>query len=215
MSAQFIRKKNRLPFKNLYAAYNSFFITLCVAKRVEIFGMNLNGEMQDYFVNVQNRKNDSNDTANHNGDAVVASTEITKLCETSLLNIRNLYDNIEIGCWVIMPNHIHCVLHFVDIPQSKVTRRESNMGDVIKSFKLHFQKSLVEATTVSPLLQSYVREMGVNTYKIWQKSFYDHIIRDENDLHRIEEYMYNNPLQWEIDIFNPKNEDKYQKWQSG
>ena len=59
-------------------------------------------------------------------------------------------------------------------------------------------------STTKDLIQKY------NT--IWQKSFYDHVIRGEKDLQRIQEYIYSNPLQWELDILNPKNEDKYQKW---
>ena len=41
--------------------------------------------------------------------------------------------------------------------------------------------------------------------KIWQKSFYDHVIRNDRDLQRIEEYIYNNPMTWEVDSLNPGN----------
>jgi REP element-mobilizing transposase RayT len=52
----------------------------------------------------------------------------------------------------------------------------------------------------------------INSYHtIWQKSFYDHIIRDEKDLQRIREYIYNNPLKWELDILNPKNDEQFRK----
>jgi REP element-mobilizing transposase RayT len=43
---------------------------------------------------------------------------------------------------------------------------------------------------------------------VWQKSFYDHIIRDGDDLERIREYITNNPLKWELDTLNPINEIK-------
>ena len=46
----------------------------------------------------------------------------------------------------------------------------------------------------------------------WQKSFYDHVVRSEQDLHRIQEYIYNNPLNWELDLLNPKNNDKFEMW---
>lgn len=38
----------------------------------------------------------------------------------------------------------------------------------------------------------------------WQKSYYDHVIRDEKDLHRVREYILKNPANWEIDRLNPK-----------
>jgi hypothetical protein len=40
---------------------------------------------------------------------------------------------------------------------------------------------------------------------IWQKSFYDHVIRDETGLDRIREYVVYNPLNWHLDSLNPKN----------
>ena len=39
----------------------------------------------------------------------------------------------------------------------------------------------------------------------WQKSFYDHVIRDDEDLHRVRTYIQNNPLNWELDEDNPDN----------
>ena len=39
--------------------------------------------------------------------------------------------------------------------------------------------------------------------KLWQRNFYEHIIRDENNLKRIREYIINNPLKWELDNENP------------
>ena len=42
-----------------------------------------------------------------------------------------------------------------------------------------------------------------NTF--WQKSFYDHIIRNNTDLLRIQEYIINNPINWELDTLNPNN----------
>ena len=41
--------------------------------------------------------------------------------------------------------------------------------------------------------------------KLWQRSFHDHIIRNDNDLTRIREYIKNNPLKWHLDRENPQN----------
>ncbi len=40
--------------------------------------------------------------------------------------------------------------------------------------------------------------------KLWQRSFYDHVIRSEEDLNRIREYIRNNPLKWAFDTYNPE-----------
>ena len=41
--------------------------------------------------------------------------------------------------------------------------------------------------------------------KLWQRSFYDHVIRDDLDLNRIREYIRDNPLKWALDEYNPAN----------
>ena len=41
--------------------------------------------------------------------------------------------------------------------------------------------------------------------RIWQRSFHDHVIRDEEDLNRVREYIQNNPLKWALDEKNPAN----------
>ena len=38
---------------------------------------------------------------------------------------------------------------------------------------------------------------------LWQRNYYEHVVRGENELHRIREYVANNPLQWETDRENP------------
>ena len=60
------------------------------------------------------------------------------------------------------------------------------------------------SATVNNLIQNY--------HTIWQKSFYDHIIRDQKDYTKIQEYIYNNPLKWELDLLNPKNDQEYSNW---
>ena len=41
--------------------------------------------------------------------------------------------------------------------------------------------------------------------KIWQRNFYEHIIRDDNDLDKIRKYIHDNPDKWDVDENNPKN----------
>jgi putative transposase len=46
---------------------------------------------------------------------------------------------------------------------------------------------------------------GFNYHKIWQKSYYDHVIRNGEDLDRIRQYIIENPAKWELDELNPTN----------
>ena len=45
-------------------------------------------------------------------------------------------------------------------------------------------------------------------YHVWQRNYYEHVIRDDKDLNNIREYIVNNPLQWHIDEENPKKDDQ-------
>jgi putative transposase len=48
----------------------------------------------------------------------------------------------------------------------------------------------------------------------WQRGYYEHVIRDEDELHRIREYILTNPLRWELDRENParRGEDEFDCW---
>ncbi len=101
-------------------------------------------------------------------------TEIGICIDDALKHINNNY-NAEILKYAIMPNHIHFVI-----------KTTGGHGD--------------------PPLQDIIGRMKSFTTKqygktLWQRSFYDHIIRDENDYLRICEYIQNNPAKW--------SEDKY------
>jgi REP element-mobilizing transposase RayT len=50
-----------------------------------------------------------------------------------------------------------------------------------------------------------VKQSGWPSYpgKLWQRNYYEHIIRNENELNRIREYIANNPMEWEFDRENP------------
>ena len=188
----FIRKKNRLADKKLYEGNNAYFVTICVQDRFCAMDFVNNGDTVLY------------------GDTVVASTKhydtvVASTVQKSLLNLLEMYDDIVLDYWVIMPNHIHFILFFGNKPISKISGKIASLGDIVRSFKLHSQKTIVEATTVLPL-------SDFNYHKFWQKSFYDHIIRNEQDLARTREYIQNNPKNWQEDILNKDNKDKYDLW---
>ena len=102
---------------------------------------------------------------------------------------------ISIEQYVIMPNHIHMIVGNIN----------QRLSDIIKGFKSFSYREIKryvdskngdqEVSATKKLVETY------NT--IWQKSFYDHIIRNDQDLERIQEYMYHNPIQW-YNEFNEK-----------
>lgn len=99
-----------------------------------------------------------------------------------LRNIENHFEGVQIDKYVIMPNHIHII---VVIGCNGIPERS---------------RPFPTLSTIIGLFKSGVsREVG---YKIWQKSFHDHIIRNKNDYLKIWEYIDNNPLKWDLDCYH-------------
>lgn len=105
-------------------------------------------------------------------------SEYGKLVDNAIHKIEQHYSNIKIDKYVIMPNHIHLLL--------------SINGDI-------YGRPMVSPTVsrIINQMKGYVSKQA--GYSIWQKSFIDHIIRNERDY--IEHYTYieNNPVRWEDD----------------
>lgn len=91
------------------------------------------------------------------------------------------YDRISTDAFVLMPNHLHAILWI----QSGSDRTLSN---IINFFKA-----------------GVTRNTGL---KIWQRGYYDRVVRNENELMYIRKYIEENPLRWELDLLNLPGEHK-------
>jgi len=129
-------------------------------------------------------------------------TTIGKIIDANWNNIPSGYENIEIDEYIIMPNHFHGIImincHTKAIPGIRATARVApTLGNIIGAFK---------SRCVTDYL-NHIRENNVNVIgKIWQRNYYEHIIRNKRELHEIREYIQNNPLTWDDDENNPDKE---------
>lgn len=111
------------------------------------------------------------------GDALIApQTNLTRCGEIARKNIESMPG---IDKYVIMPNHIHLLIA-IDGPM-KASAPTISVPNLIRSFKVLVSKEIGQS--------------------IWQRSFYDHIIRDEEDYLNHLRYIEDNPAKW--------SEDKY------
>ena len=114
---------------------------------------------------------------------------IGKIVEQNLLKIEEYFETIKIHDYIIMPNHIHLVI------EKRKKYIKNNVG-----FGLDQTDNKINISNVIGLFKSGVsRKIG---YSIWQKSFYEHIIRNEKEYIKIKEYIKNNPIKWENDEYN-------------
>lgn len=168
----FIRKKNRLPNKTLYESNHRYFITICTNDRKCILTV------------APDTVGHHNDTVEHNDDIYTFPlTEIGKIIEMVRYQLPNMFWNIILDTFIIMPNHIHGIIWFDGTPYSLFTKKSTNLWNIIKRFKLETGN---QCKKQAHLLCSL---------PLRQKSFHDHIIRNEEELLRIQQYIINNPLQ--------------------
>ena len=100
-----------------------------------------------------------------------------KIMEQGILQISEHYENVSIDKYCVMPDHIHFIL-----------RIESDIDG-----------RMVSAPTVSTVVGSMKRWVSRQIGRpVWQKSFYDHGIRNQQDYDEIWEYIENNPLNYAL-----------------
>jgi putative transposase len=119
--------------------------------------------------------------------------------EETWINLDEFIGNIKLEEYVVMPNHFHGIITFLGKPFFKSSGNEIYLSHIIGRFK---------SKSVYLSKQNEDDPTGFQ----WQKSFHDHIIRNEQDIIKIKEYIANNPLQWSLDVLNPVNEVKYNEW---
>ena len=111
-------------------------------------------------------------------------TQYGKMVDKWIKLIPEKYPNISVDYYVIMPNHIHLLLSVI-----KEDGREDpspTVGMVIGWLKYNATKEINQLRKVT-------------NEKIFQRSFYDHIVRNKTDYEEISKYIYENPLKWQFD----------------
>ena len=182
------RKPNRL--KNYdYSKKGAYFVTICTKNREEILGR---------IIGV--------------GANCVRPqlTDIGSIIENEILKLSKIYDYVLVDCYVIMPNHVHMILVIRNL-NCVIDDETESIDDETESIdeKHESVDEKCGRTQFAPTLSRIIKQWkGSITKQIgfspWQKSFHDHIIRNENDYNRIVTYIENNPANWEDDCFHPQ-----------
>ena len=123
------------------------------------------------------------------------------------------FPQIELDASIIMPNHLHGI---IVIPSVGADLRVGPQTQVDPQTPIGSQTGEHTGSPL-PTIMQWFKTMTTNAYirgvkefgwpafpgKLWQRSFYEHVVRDEVDLNRIREYIANNPLKWLDDTENP------------
>ena len=103
------------------------------------------------------------------------------IAERQILSLPHFYSDVQVNKYVIMPNHIHMLLTIHTESTASDVPANERIPFLISSFK-RFTNKAAEAN-------------------LWQRSYYDHVIRDESDYLTRWNYIENNPAKWILDRF--------------
>jgi len=131
-------------------------------------------------------------------DGSVSLNNVGKLVEDLWNEIPLHFPYVTIDQHIIMPNHIHGILIINDVGARHASPLQDNselkpqkLGVIIGSFKSAVTKS--------------VHDLGfLSQEKLWQRNYYEHIIRDMRDYDKIYNYIKFNPINWSLDEENPE-----------
>ena len=188
--------KYRIPSTRLqswdYGSNGIYFITICTDKRRHFFGEVINDKMILSHVGI--------------------------LADVLWYEIKNHAKNVELGEFVVMPNHIHGIL-ILDDPNYHGRDKACLVSTecVIPNHKINpigeqrFQNQ--GKNTVSSIVGGYKAAVTKHARRLgfdfaWQSRFHDHIIRDQQSYLRIADYVIHNPQHWRDDCFHEENQNK-------
>jgi putative transposase len=120
-----------------------------------------------------------------------------KIVESVWKGIPLYYNEVNNDVFVVMPNHIHGIITFQDgrRADSKSAPTHS-LSEVVRAFKAYSSRGVNELRN----------SQGTS---IWQRNYYEHVIRNETDYCEIGEYILGNPVKWDLDrenLLQPKKE---------
>jgi len=161
-----------------YSQPNWYYITICTHDKECMFGVIQNGE--------------------------VILNEYRKIAEAEWIRTKEIRKNIELDYFVIMPNHIHGII-IIEPPDvgthcNVSLRQEESFGKSTKNSIPTIVK-LYKATVTKQI--NILRQTPA--VPVWQRNYYEHIIRNDNDLYKIRQYLHNNPIKWEDDDYYKYN----------
>ena len=102
-------------------------------------------------------------------------SKIGIVVENEIHKLNTIYENIKVDKYQIMPNHIHFIIFIYEYYNGR-TQFAPTISRIIKQFKGSITKQI--------------------EFSIWQKSFYDRIIRNEKEYQGVWNYIHNNPLKY-------------------
>ena len=201
------KNKYRIPSTRLqnwdYGWNAIYFVTICTKDRIHCFGEITDGQME--------------------------LSPVGAIADVLWHELKNHFDNIELDAFVVMPNHIHGIIainndggngnngetthtdgtmhtdgttHAVETTHALSLQLSPQPHKTIGQQRFQHQG----AKTLSSIVGSYKSAVSRHAHRLgydfaWQSRFYDNIVRNNDALNKIQDYIHNNPNNWNEDKF--------------
>ena len=180
---EFVKRKSlRLPEYD-YSQAGYYFVTICTENKKCLFGKVENGKM--------------------------ILNQFGKIVDEEWKKTLEIRKNVLLDAFIIMPNHVHGIIIAGDQPVG-VCRRQTRAGRGLKPQSFGSIVNHIKSVCTKRIRSYCVNNFKKNPSEIWQRNYFEHIIRNEKSLLEIRNYILNNPLKWELDSENPARKNEKQ-----
>ena len=163
-----------------YAESGAYFVTLCTHGHLCLFGEIVDGRMR--------------------------ANALGQIIQETWCGLPDHYPHVELDAFVVMPNHVHMIVVLTEgknlvgagfkpalvhgpVPTPDTPRRHG-LAEIVRAFKTFSSRQINKCR-------------GTQGGPLWQRNYYEHIIRRERALNHIRRYITENPLHWAQDRENP------------
>ncbi len=180
-----------------YSQTGLYFITICVQKRKCLFGEIAGANLRVCPEMILN--------------------DAGKMVEKWYYELENKFPDIKCHQMIVMPNHFHCIIENVGAIGADLRVCPSSITNNRDKYSNNNRDKTEGEHIGSPLYRvvQWFKTMTTNEYirgvknsgwqpfdgKLWQRNYYEHIIRNEKSYHIITNYIINNPVKWGEDKF--------------
>jgi len=135
-------------------------------------------------------------------DRTMKLNEYGEIAETCLKKIPDHFACVYMDYMIVMPNHVHLIL-IINHPGRGTACRAPTVEQF--GFPVHGSVPTIIRSYKSAVTKQINQIRNTPGMPVWQRNYYEHIIRNERELHEIRQYIRFNPLQWDRDDENPVN----------
>ncbi len=122
--------------------------------------------------------------------------EFGLIVQDAWVDLPNHYPNVELDEFVVMPNHVHGIIIIMDddestmvgaglkpAPTNALSYKHYPLSEIVRAFKTFSARRINEIR-------------GAGGVSVWQRNYYEHIIRNDDELNRTRKYIIDNPSRW-------------------